>query len=184
MESASNPSSSFDVLKNQEEEYDLQEVLKDLKNSEYEDYKQLVYLGKIVDEYEIFGHTFKVHSLTAEEEIRLSAYLANYSDALTYTKALYIECLSYIIDEVDGKRLTPMPLEEGGTDSIDEKRKIIGKWSPLVIAELYENIYLDLRKRERAVVEHVKKSHRVGRRNFSSDSCTEGEILQGPLSIP
>jgi len=156
-----------------EREIDLSEILKDIEKSEYNDYKQLVYLGKIVDTYEVFGHEFKVHSLNAEEELKLASFLFSYQDTLSYTKAMYIECLSYCIDEVDGKPLAPPPLEVGEYDPVPAKREVIRKWSPLVLAEIYDEVYLDLRLRERAVVDHVKKSQRVGRKSIPSDSHKE-----------
>jgi len=153
------------------EELDTEQIIRDIGLSKYNDYQQLAYLGKLTDEYEAFGHTFKARTITAEEELKLSSYLIRYQDAISWNKALWIEALAYSIEEVDGEPLAPMPLERDYEDKlISAKREVLKKWSPSVINELYNIIYLDLRERERQVVEFTKKSHRAGRKESVSGS--------------
>ena len=151
-------------------------LLKDIGERTYSDFSQLAYLGKVADVYEIFGHKFKAHSLNAEEEIQLtSVLLPNLSDPITYMKALWVESLSRCLEEVDGKPLAPQPLKPEDKDEwIENKRKVILDWSPQVVASLYEEIYLDLKKREAAVVEVIKKLYAVEKNGLASSLRNEG----------
>ena len=104
----------------------LEQTIQDIGILGYNDYKQLVYLGKIIDEYEALGHTFKAHTLNMNEEINLSCFLTRFPDTFSYNKAFWVECLAYILDEIDGKSIggTILKLGEAGDgEYLDNKRK-------------------------------------------------------------
>lgn len=155
----------------EEEEKNLSEVLKDVGLSKYNDYQQLVYLGKIEDCYDAFGHTFDVRSISAEEELKISNFISRYADTISWNKALWIEALAYTLVKVDGEYFGGIPLgPDQEEQTIARRRDILNTWSPLIINDLYEIIYLDLRQRERQVVAYIKALHRVGKKSTFSDS--------------
>lgn len=171
-----------------DEDVPLEVVMKDLEESLYNDYNQMVYLGKIEDTYEIFGHRFKARTLTSDEELKYITYLGNFmakGDSISYMKALWIECLAYSLEEVDGEPIAVKPLKQNADEEwIKTKRKEIGSWSPFVVGEIYENVYIDLKRREKAVVDSVKKSHRVGRNASDSNNSTEDMGLMQTTILP
>ena len=136
------------------------------------DVVELTQIGQLEDTFEWCGHTFKIRTLTVQEEIILGLICREYTDTMSQIKAMNTAAIGAALMEVDGLPWFP-PMQK--IDSPNELRAYLTNkfhqaaklYDPVlaVIQEYYANL---LERQNRSVDELSKKFWRD--RKNSSDS--------------
>ena len=121
-----------------------------------QDFTGLCFLGKVTDDFEYFGHRFKIRSLKIEELIEIGLLHAKYQNTLADVKAYQTLVAAAAIETVDNREL-PIPI--GPSESLIEARfnYIQKNWYPFTIDEVYSH-YVVLEARVQASVTAVGKA--------------------------
>lgn len=128
---ANNPDAEQPVLANTErvEEFDPERISADVEG--------LLWLGKLTDDCEIFGHTFVLRTLTRGERLAVSLFVREYEDTLGLADAMQTAYLALAVEEVDGRPLTVALGPETPEERLRRQFVQVSKWYDPVLEALW-----------------------------------------------
>lgn len=140
-----------------------------------DDIQGLLYVGRLEDEVELYGHTFILHTLSIGDELEVGLLIKKFSGTVTQAKALATATVAAALQSTDGKQMV-QPLGPGDMDHLALKFNTIRKWYwPLVEALFNSYQQLQLRSLD-ALEEFQSKSERGLRASSPSvDSLNDNE---------
>lgn len=124
-----------------------------------QDFEGLLYLGRLTDEFEWFGHRFVIRTLTVGELTEIGLLHKPYANSLADAKAYQALLVAACLVTVDGKSL-PLPIsdDKADTELINKFRYIFDHWYPVTLDAVYERFLL-LEARVNEVIEAMAKAH-------------------------
>lgn len=113
-----------------------------------QDVEGLLWLGRLTQDCEIYGHTFTLRTLTRGERLAAALFVKEYEDTLGIADALQTAYLSLAIELVDGRPLS-IPLEQRETTESRLARNFttVQRWYDPVLEALFAE-YQSLVRRE------------------------------------
>lgn len=119
----------------------------------------LLYLGRIEEEFELYGHLFRMRTLTVGEELTAHEAVAHLRDStgLAQSRGYATAMVAASIHAVDGK---PLAKPLGPNDNLIKKKiAAVNEWFWPVIEELYGQ-YVQLERRQFEALEELKKGRK------------------------
>lgn len=107
------------------------------------DLEDLIFVGQLEETFKMFGKTWKIRTLTSEEQIEATASTAGY-DNLARINALKIEILGYALTQIDNVEL----------NDPEETVEFIKKLPTTVVNSLFAK-YEELQDRQDKVLEEL-----------------------------
>lgn len=116
------------------------------------DLSQLVYLGRLEEDFEVAGYTFKLRTLTEAESTEATAGAAHITDELTRFSQWRVQVLARAIVSVDGAPLEALYQgAEQTLSSTDKKLNILKTWQPALVTSLFVHYCNMLERSDTAV---------------------------------
>lgn len=108
-----------------------------------EDFEGLLYLGRLTDSFEAYGHQFVIRTLSTGEVLEIGLLHKPYKDSLAEVKAYQAALVAACVVSVDGK---PMPLpvtnEPFDTALANRFEYVKRTWFPPLLDVIYERFLL------------------------------------------
>lgn len=96
----------------------------------------LLVLGHMTTSFEFARHQFVIRTLTEGEIIRIGQLIRYARGTSSETEALKAYTVAACVVSVDGEAVSPP--YKSGYDQIFENAKVVRKWYPIVIGEIYK----------------------------------------------
>ncbi len=116
-----------------------------------EDFKGLLYLGRVEDEFEYLGHTFRIRTLTTDKFLEIGLLLKPYRDSLAEARAYAAAIVAACVVSVDGEEM-PIPLTREESDVATRFRYVQRSWYPPIIDAIYDRFLMLESRVEKALV--------------------------------
>lgn len=109
-----------------------------------EPFEGLLYLGRLTDTFEAYGHRFAIRTLSTAEVLEIGLLHKPYRDSLSDVKAYQAALVAACVVSVDGKPL-PLPVtsEAFDTSLLNRFEFVKRSWFPPLLDVIYER-YLNL----------------------------------------
>jgi hypothetical protein len=118
---------------------DQEEIVK-LTDQERNDFKTLMTVGRRVKTISVMDHSVVVQTLTVSDECRIGLYTKKYVDTQFYGRAHQVAVCASGVRSVDTRPLYQSLGEEDPDILFDEKVKVLEKYYPIVISQIYNAI--------------------------------------------
>lgn len=123
-----------------------------------DEFRGLVYLGALSDEFDWLGHHFKIRTLTTGELAEVALIAKPYAGSEAALKAWQAAIVAACIVSVDGNPIAvPLTSEVDDTLVRSKFRFVMEKWFPPILDVVY-NRYVGLEYTVREVIEAMGKA--------------------------
>lgn len=108
-----------------------------------QDFEGLLYLGRLTDEFEAFGHSFIIRTISTDEVLEVGLLHKPYKDSISEVKAYQAALVAACVVSVDGKAL-PLPVTNDPYDTALSNRfhYVKRSWFPPLLDVIYERYLL------------------------------------------
>ena len=110
---------------------------------ERDQFRTLMACGKRPKTIDVLGHTVEIESLNVDDDLRIGLFTKDYRDSDAYARAIHVGTCAAGIRTVDGRLLyTPISSEESSETIFRAKVKVLLKYYPVVVTEIYREILM------------------------------------------
>lgn len=141
------------------------------KNDEFDprirdDVEGLLFLGRLTHDFDLYGHSFTIRTLTRGERLAAAQFVREYEDTLGIADALQTAYLALAIMLVDGRPLS-IQLEDSRSQEIENRLRtnfaIVQRWYDPVIEAIYAE-YSNLLVRQNIAFQELEGKSMASRR--------------------
>ena len=136
----------------------IEEPKETLTEEESEDFKNLIVVGMISDEFDLMGHKILLRTLSTKEDLCVGLLVKPYLDSSSFQRAYKTAIVAAATREIDGELLLgSLKREPDDLELMRLKFNKINEYYPVVIDAIYSR-FVELEKKLLPVVSRLGKT--------------------------